>query len=366
VKRLPLKANALRFRTAAQRGLSSGAFNASAGTILPHPDLRVIHEGDRMSHRRIFRLGFALFLGTCIGLTSCSRGPTDGSKPSLPTVTVSYPLQREVTDYDEFTGRTAAVDSVQVRARVSGYLEKINFKEMAEVKEGELLYEIDPRPYKAALEQVEAQVRFQEANVKFQEALYNRDLKLAGTQAVSQEELQKDLSAQDTARASLLAAKANVEQAQLNLNWTKIAAPMILSAINAMTLTPSRAVAIFRTEEGSQGREHQRQALPWWIFGVGGGLLAVWLAPKFVQIAAGPSSIFNLQSAIALRFAFVSCFSFVSISYIIGWGTEEVDNPRGRRDSITGDLPAALRPRLNPPLLTYSDMASARSCRRSS
>src|SRR5438874_648056 len=166
-----------------------------------------------MSQRLLFCV-----LAACLGIASCSRGPEPSQTPP-PKVTVAHPSQREVTDYEEFTGRTAAIESVQVRARVSGYLEKIHFEEGKDVKEGDVLYEIDSRPYKAVLDQTEAQVRLQEATSKYQEALYNRDLKLTGTQAVSQEELQKDLASRDTARASVNAAKASVEQAQLNLDW---------------------------------------------------------------------------------------------------------------------------------------------------
>lgn len=179
-----------------------------------------------MNRSYTFVRGLGLLLGLCFGLIGCWRPPAESLPTGPPTVTVSHPLQREVTDDEEFTGRTAAVDSVQVRARVSGYLDKINFKDGAEVNERDVLDEIDPRPYQAALDQAEAQVRVQEANLKYQEALYNRDVRLTGTQAVSQEELQKDLAARDTARATLNAAKATLEQVRLNLSWTKVLAPI--------------------------------------------------------------------------------------------------------------------------------------------
>ena len=86
--------------------------------------------------------------------TSARRAPA-----AAPTsVTVSYPVEREVTDYADFTARTAAVDSVEVRARVWGYLDKVNFKEGALVKKGDVLFEIDPRTYQAAVEQAQALV----------------------------------------------------------------------------------------------------------------------------------------------------------------------------------------------------------------
>src|SRR5260370_28733947 len=91
-------------------------------------------------------VGLGLFLGSCLGLTGCSGTPEEAPGKHPPTVTVSYPLQREVTDYQDYTGRTAAVDSVQVQARVTGYLDKLYFKEAAEVEQRTVLYEIAPRP----------------------------------------------------------------------------------------------------------------------------------------------------------------------------------------------------------------------------
>jgi RND family efflux transporter MFP subunit len=170
------------------------------------------------------RLG--LIVGLCIGLGGCSKASSEGPGVKPPTVTVSYPIRREVRDYEEYTGRTAAVDSVQVRARVSGYLQKINFKEGAEVKEGAVLFEIDPRPYQAVFNQARAQVRLQEAQLAYNEAVYKRDLRLFRNQAISEEELQQAETQRNTSRASVNAAKANLETARLNLGWTKVTAPI--------------------------------------------------------------------------------------------------------------------------------------------
>src|SRR5262245_63592773 len=79
-------------------------------------------------------VGLTLLLGSCLGVAGCLRTPEEGEGKTLPKVTVSYPLQRTVTDYQDYTGRTAAVDSVQVQARVTGYLEQIYFREGAEVR----------------------------------------------------------------------------------------------------------------------------------------------------------------------------------------------------------------------------------------
>ena len=82
-----------------------------------------------------------LLLASCLGLAGCSKGPQDESAFPPPVVSVSLPLERNVTDYNFFTGRTAAVQSVQVRAHVWGYLKKINFKEGDEVSEGQTLFD---------------------------------------------------------------------------------------------------------------------------------------------------------------------------------------------------------------------------------
>jgi len=173
-----------------------------------------------------FVAGLGLFLAGLVSVSGCGHEPPPNPGPPPPTVTVSHPIQREITDYADYPGRTAAVESVQVRARVTGYLDKIYFKEGTEVKKDDVLDEIDPRPYQAALEQAEAQVALQEAQLKYQEALYRRDLKLVTSGAASAEEVQKDLAARNTTAASLNAAKAAVEQARLNLGFTKVQAPI--------------------------------------------------------------------------------------------------------------------------------------------
>src|SRR2546421_159897 len=137
----------------------------------------------------------ALLVAICLALTGCGRQP---EAPPTPTqVTVSHPLEQEVTDYADFTARTSAVGSVEVRAHVWGYLDKVNFKEGALVKKGDVLFEIDPRTYQAAVNQAKAKVAQDEAQLKFDEAEHQRNLRLASKGAVSRSDLDKSAAARD-------------------------------------------------------------------------------------------------------------------------------------------------------------------------
>src|ERR1700724_888568 len=116
-----------------------------------------------MSHRLLLGIGSALVLGLCFGVTGCAPGPARVPPAPPLSVPVSYPVEREVTDYSDFTARIAAVDSVEVRAHVWGYLKKVNFEEGALVNKGAVLFELDPRPYQALLDQAKAKVAQDEA-----------------------------------------------------------------------------------------------------------------------------------------------------------------------------------------------------------
>src|SRR5205814_440462 len=135
--------------------------------------------------------GSALVLGLCLALTGCSRAPSPEPAATSIPVTVSKPVEREVTDYTDLTGRTAAVDSVEVRARVWGYLDKVNFQEGALVHKGDVLFEIDPLTYKAALSQAEGSLAAQQARVERLDADLARAKRLVGTAAIGREEYDK-------------------------------------------------------------------------------------------------------------------------------------------------------------------------------
>lgn len=168
---------------------------------------------------------FTRIVCCCLGLAGCARAPVEG--PKTPTkVVVSYPIEREVTAYAGFTARLAAVDCVEVRAHVWGYLQKVNFKEGSLVKKGDVLFEIDPRPYQAILDQARAKVRQDEAQLTSDEAEYRCAEQLIGANAISQSDFDKTAAARNVDLANIAADKALVASRELDLQYTKIAAPI--------------------------------------------------------------------------------------------------------------------------------------------
>jgi RND family efflux transporter MFP subunit len=167
-----------------------------------------------------------VLLGLCLGLAGCVRVPSAAPEAAPTPVTVSRPVERDVTDYADFTGRTAAVDSVEVRAHVWGYLDKVNFKEGALVRKGDVLFEIDPRIYRADLERAEGTVAQYEARVHRLERDYHRAKNLLARGAVGQEEYDRYEGDYREAAANLDVAKANRDLAALNLDYTRVTAPV--------------------------------------------------------------------------------------------------------------------------------------------
>jgi RND family efflux transporter MFP subunit len=141
-------------------------------------------------------------------------------------VTVSYPLQRSISDYVEFTGQTSPVKTVEIRARVWGYLESLHFVEGSLVKQGDLLFQIDPRPYQALVNQAKGKIAQDLAQLKHNEATYRRYEKLRGQEAATQEDLDRTLADRDAMKATLEADKADLDAKQLDLNYTTIRSPI--------------------------------------------------------------------------------------------------------------------------------------------
>jgi RND family efflux transporter MFP subunit len=164
-----------------------------------------------------------LTLGAAL-LTSCT--PPKPAAPPPPKVTVSQPQVMTVTNWDEYPGHIEAVESVEIRPRVSGYIDSIHFQDGAEVKAGDLLFVIDPRPYEAALGQSRAERQRAETRVELTRNDLKRAESLRGTKAISEEEYDSRSKAAREAEAALAATKAAEAAVQLNLDFTRIKAPI--------------------------------------------------------------------------------------------------------------------------------------------
>jgi RND family efflux transporter MFP subunit len=143
-----------------------------------------------------------------------------------PAVTVAHPLQRTVVDWDDYLGQFQAVDSVDVRPRVSGYLQSVGFKDGEVVRKGQVLFVIDPRPYQAALDQARGQQAHAEAalaNAKIEAA---RGAQLLAAHAISQQAYDTLVATERQAAADLIAAQATVRTNALNLSFTRVTAPL--------------------------------------------------------------------------------------------------------------------------------------------
>ena len=150
----------------------------------------------------------------------------DYQAPPPPTVTVSQPIQQDVTEYREFTGSTEAVETVEVRARVEGYLQSTHFEETADVKKGDLLFVIDPRPFKVQVYKAQADLRRNQAKLELSKENYQRTKTLYEQKAAPRADFIKDKAARDTAQANVEAARALLEEAKLKLSYTHIRAPI--------------------------------------------------------------------------------------------------------------------------------------------
>jgi RND family efflux transporter MFP subunit len=183
-----------------------------------------------------------------LGLTliGCKREPPALAATPPPIVMVSQPVEREVRDYYEYTGRTAAVEAVEVRARVSGYLVKVNFQEGSVVKKGDLLFQIDPRPFQAVLDEAKGQVAQLEARLARAEADVARNERLLPKGAASQKDLDTAIADRGEARAGIQSARAAVDRAALDLEFTKVTAP-ISGRIGRYLITEGNLVTLDST-----------------------------------------------------------------------------------------------------------------------
>jgi membrane fusion protein, multidrug efflux system len=149
-----------------------------------------------------------------------------GANQPPPAVTVAKPIVKDVVEQDDYTGRFDAVETVEVRSRVSGYLDQVAFKDGAIVKKGDLLYVIDKRPYQAAADQAEAAAVSAQARVAFAQSDLERAQALGRSGNITEQVLEQRRQTFETAKADLLGAQAAIRTARLNLGFTEIRAPI--------------------------------------------------------------------------------------------------------------------------------------------
>ncbi|MET0280824.1 MAG: efflux RND transporter periplasmic adaptor subunit [Steroidobacteraceae bacterium] len=175
-----------------------------------------------------------------LALAACGKAPP--AAPPPPQVSVALVTEREITEWDEYTGRLEARDTVEVRPQVSGLLQRIAFTEGKEVKRGELLFEIDPRPFQAELDRALAQAEQSRTAAELAASDLTRSEKLLASRAVSQEEYDQRMAASRNAASAVRAAAADIEVARLNLAYTRITSP-IDGRIGRAEVTPGNLVA---------------------------------------------------------------------------------------------------------------------------
>jgi RND family efflux transporter MFP subunit len=166
----------------------------------------------------------ALFLAL---LAACGKpaAPAGGAPPAM-EISVAVVPEREITEWDEYTGRLEAVETVEIRPQVSGYLQEVKFEEGRDVKKGDVLFVIDPRPYQAELDRALAEVERARTSAQLAQADLGRAEKLLATRAMSQEEYDTRNAARVSALAAVKAAESAVAVARLNVSYTRVTSPI--------------------------------------------------------------------------------------------------------------------------------------------
>jgi multidrug efflux system membrane fusion protein len=184
----------------------------------------------------------AAALSLVLALAACGQSPQSAGGPPPPAVTVAKPVARGVVDLDEYVGRFVAIDSVEIRARVSGYLDKIHFRDGQMVKQGDLLFSIDRRPFENTAAQVRANLAQAKANLAFAESDLERGRHLVRERTISDQLFEQRTQAFRSAQASVQANEAAVRQAELDLEFTELRAP-VAGRIGDRRVSPGNLVA---------------------------------------------------------------------------------------------------------------------------
>ena len=199
-----------------------------------------------MRRSRIRSCSSILILLTAFIIAGCNQQPPSQAMPP-PVVTVGKPVVKEIVEWDYYTAQTQAVDNVSIRPRVSGYIDNITFRAGSVVDQGELLFVIDPRPYQAALDQAQGQLRQAQAQQKLNDANLTRAEDLFERHVIAKQDYDNSVAQKNGSDAQVIAAQAAVESAQLNLGFTQITAP-IRGQISRELVTLGNLVTSDQTE----------------------------------------------------------------------------------------------------------------------
>jgi multidrug efflux system membrane fusion protein len=172
--------------------------------------------------------GALLATALTLALAACARSEASGpaAAPPAPEVTVATVIAKPLRDFEEFTGRLQAVDSVEIRPRVSGFIDSVQFTEGARVKKGQLLFRIDPRPFQAEVNRLSAELRRARSQSALAESNHQRGQRLVSQKLISQQDFDQLATAASTATDEIGSAQAQLEAARLNLEFTEVRSPI--------------------------------------------------------------------------------------------------------------------------------------------
>jgi multidrug efflux system membrane fusion protein len=192
---------------------------------------------------RVITLGAAIALLLTLAGCNGEQASGGGGQPPPPEVAVAQVLTKAVQHWDEYTGRVSAIDTVELRPRVSGYVQRVTYKEGEDVKQGDLMFQIDPRPYRAALDNAQAQLARAHVAERLEAIRNKRAQSLIDDEAISREELDMRRAAHEQSAADIRAAEAAVATAKLNLSFTEVRAPVSGRASRALVTVGNLATA---------------------------------------------------------------------------------------------------------------------------